>query len=280
MAPEILNGESATYASDIYSLGVVLYEALAGVKPFDGKSPMAVLNAISMAKPRSLATLRPDLSPTLVASVERAMAYDKQHRFQSADEMLEWLGRAQPTIVSDLPLPLVVGGKQSSRRRNPVLSKGLAAAAALLLVLVLVSGIAVTFDHQPSSSQPQAPSSSTTTMSVVVTRLQRFSAQQPLLPPQRLPPQQPSRLLQLLLPLQRLLPARLQLHQRETTVPVKTPLGRLSQRKKAKTRQRERARTSSGQYLSWAVDDGRRAAFAEVVPCPSPNRSNSCAKAG
>ncbi|MDQ6795072.1 MAG: serine/threonine protein kinase, partial [Chloroflexota bacterium] len=87
LAPERLDGAPATAQSDIYALGVVLYEALTGVKPFDGATPLVTAHAISTGSYRSLAELRPGLEPGLVSAVERSMATDPARRFSSAAEM-------------------------------------------------------------------------------------------------------------------------------------------------------------------------------------------------
>jgi serine/threonine protein kinase len=84
IAPERIEGHPASARSDLYSLGVVLYEALSGVKPFDGPGPFQVAHAIRDGHHRSLDDLCPDLSPHLVAAVERAMARDPGRRFASA----------------------------------------------------------------------------------------------------------------------------------------------------------------------------------------------------
>nr|MDQ6910284.1 serine/threonine protein kinase [Actinomycetota bacterium] len=76
LAPERLNGAPATAQSDIYALGVVLYEALTGAKPFDGATPLATAQAISAGSHPPLGELRPGLEPRLVTAVERAMATD------------------------------------------------------------------------------------------------------------------------------------------------------------------------------------------------------------
>jgi len=77
LAPEQLDGAAATPRSDIYALGVVLYEALTGSKPFAGTTPMAMARAVVAGDHRPLGELRPGLDPALVCTVERAMATDR-----------------------------------------------------------------------------------------------------------------------------------------------------------------------------------------------------------
>jgi eukaryotic-like serine/threonine-protein kinase len=74
LAPDRLRGEAATPASDVYSLGVTMYEALTGDRPFKGDSPMEIAQAVLTTKPTPLAELRPDLDPELTQMVDVAMA--------------------------------------------------------------------------------------------------------------------------------------------------------------------------------------------------------------
>lgn len=86
LSPERLRGEPASPASDWYAVGVVLYEALAGRKPFGGDNPVAMLEAVQRGTPEPLRSVRPDLSPGFVAAIERAMAADPQQRYATARE--------------------------------------------------------------------------------------------------------------------------------------------------------------------------------------------------
>src|SRR5687767_2510874 len=80
LAPERIDGRPATPSSDLYSLGVVLYEALAGRKPFDGDTPVAVAHNVRHAPVPSLGD---DVDPGLAAVVARAMRRDPTGRFGS-----------------------------------------------------------------------------------------------------------------------------------------------------------------------------------------------------
>lgn len=88
LAPERLAGQPATERSDLWSVGVVLYEALAGVKPFVGATPLAVAGAIQHTDPVPLAERCPDVSPAMAATVARALARAPEDRFESAAQMV------------------------------------------------------------------------------------------------------------------------------------------------------------------------------------------------
>ena len=87
LAPERLAGEPASTRSDLYSVGVLLYEALSGRRPFEGDTPLAVMRAIERGQAEPLTSRRRALPAEVVAAVERAMSLDPGRRFASAVEM-------------------------------------------------------------------------------------------------------------------------------------------------------------------------------------------------
>jgi formylglycine-generating enzyme required for sulfatase activity/dienelactone hydrolase/predicted Ser/Thr protein kinase len=80
MSPEQAEGKSVDARTDIFSLGAVLYEMLTGRRPFAGSSDAALVSAILKDDPPPLATLRPDVSPALIAVITRALAKDPNAR--------------------------------------------------------------------------------------------------------------------------------------------------------------------------------------------------------
>ena len=87
MSPEQALGRDFDPRTDIFSLGVVLYEMLTGHRPFSGDVATQVLLQIVMTEPRDIATAVPDITPQLAAVVKRAMAKQPPDRFRSSDEM-------------------------------------------------------------------------------------------------------------------------------------------------------------------------------------------------
>jgi eukaryotic-like serine/threonine-protein kinase len=95
ISPEQAQGKETTPRSDIYSIGVMLYEALTGRVPFEGESAVAVaLKQVSEA-PRRPSAINPNIPPALDAVVMRALAKDPDARFKDADAFLKALDAAE-----------------------------------------------------------------------------------------------------------------------------------------------------------------------------------------
>jgi eukaryotic-like serine/threonine-protein kinase len=97
MSPEqVLGNPGVDGRSDIYSLGCVAYEMLAGRRAFDGTTLRQILEQQMNAEPPPLTTLRPDVPPAIVGAVMRAMDKALDRRFQAAREFAAALGAAGP----------------------------------------------------------------------------------------------------------------------------------------------------------------------------------------
>lgn len=96
MSPEQSRGEAVDSRSDIWSLGVVLYEMLAGKMPFRGDYEAAVMYAILNEQPASLDTIRDDVSPEFSTIIFRALEKDVEKRYQNLSDMLDDLYSLQP----------------------------------------------------------------------------------------------------------------------------------------------------------------------------------------
>jgi tRNA A-37 threonylcarbamoyl transferase component Bud32 len=102
-SPEQARGDPATAASDIYSLGIVLYETLTGVRPWEGDSAASVALARLSGPIPDPTSVRRTVPPELVAITRTALAREPADRFSSASAMADalegWLAAARPTTA-------------------------------------------------------------------------------------------------------------------------------------------------------------------------------------
>ncbi|HSQ62945.1 MAG TPA: serine/threonine-protein kinase [Polyangiaceae bacterium] len=96
MAPEQARGAAADVRMDLFAVGVTLYYALAGRRPFEGPTTSALLQAIRRQPPLPLDSLRPELDLGLVRVVEKSLSKDPEQRFATARDFVEALAPYWP----------------------------------------------------------------------------------------------------------------------------------------------------------------------------------------
>lgn len=162
-SPEQAKGESVTFASDLYSVGVVLYEMLTGQPPFDGETPVAIALQHISGTPRPMSEMNPAVPPAMERVVAKAMEKRPEKRYQSALEMAQdlqralqepdgtWLGR-----LPDRPQAQQETEKQpagGTTRQMPVRSSAWfwtrigAAALAALVLFAMIFGTVKIYDQ-------------------------------------------------------------------------------------------------------------------------------------
>ena len=101
MSPEQATGDKVGTRSDIYSLGIVLYQMLAGSVPFDGESVQSILMKQATADPTPIRSIRRDVSAELAAVLARMLAKDPVERFPTAADLDAALVEAAPAAARD-----------------------------------------------------------------------------------------------------------------------------------------------------------------------------------
>ncbi len=142
MSPEQAAGDPVDEKSDIYSLGCVAYELLAGRPPITGATAAAVVRGHLATSPPPLASLRSDLSPDFAALVMRCLEKDPARR-PDAEELTRALGVVQRATV-EWPPP----GLESLHRQGALWTRTVGRFATALLAFVLILGI------HPAAARP------------------------------------------------------------------------------------------------------------------------------
>jgi Tol biopolymer transport system component len=138
MSPEQVRGLELDARTDIFSLGVVIYEMLTGTLPFQGATDGVIFDAILNRPPAPLAAVAPAVPAELLHILDKALEKDRELRYQSARELradVARLKRDSGTLASGISVPAVSATTTQPRRRRLA-----AVAAAVAVLLIAIAG--------------------------------------------------------------------------------------------------------------------------------------------
>ncbi|MCJ7589628.1 MAG: protein kinase [Candidatus Aminicenantes bacterium] len=154
MSPEQIEGQEVDGRSDIYSLGIILYEMMTGRVPFEGESFLGIAVKQKTEPPRNPREINPQIPDDLVRLILRCLEKDKAKRYQSAQDLLSELGKIEkgiPTTEKVLPSVKPSTSREITVKLNP---RKLVIPAAALAVLVVAAIFALRL--LPRKSVPAA----------------------------------------------------------------------------------------------------------------------------
>jgi eukaryotic-like serine/threonine-protein kinase len=133
MSPEQAEGLEVDQRSDVFSFGILLYELVTGVLPFQGQSTLSVINAILNQTPEPLTAINPEVPNELERIINRALEKDRELRFQSAQDLRANLKRLQRELDSQSSGSRLPVAAPTAKVRRPTVRYWLTALAVVLL---------------------------------------------------------------------------------------------------------------------------------------------------
>jgi predicted Ser/Thr protein kinase len=202
MSPEQVDGRALDARSDIYSLGVVLYQMLTGYVPFGGESPSAVMMAHLTKAPMPPSQFSAFVTPGIESVVMRALAKNPNDRFASVREMAQAFSQAvysgrpvpvRPAAPTMAAMPAPTAGRKPSAPIWPILAgMGVVALIVVAVVALLASGILKLGGGAVGPATPGLQAAGAPTAAPTSTLIPTYTPEPPTLTPSPTPTPRPT----------------------------------------------------------------------------------------
>jgi serine/threonine-protein kinase len=164
MSPEQIEGKSIDKRSDLYSLGVILYEMVTGRVPFEGETPFVIGAKHRSEKPQDPGELNPQIPEELSSVILKCLVKESSKRYQSADELLSELERIEKDIpLTDREIPR----KKTSTSKEVTVTLSLKKFLIPGLVIIALAFIAVQIWPPFGKEKPAPPPSDAYSIAVL-----------------------------------------------------------------------------------------------------------------
>ncbi|MDX1643045.1 MAG: protein kinase [Thermoanaerobaculia bacterium] len=155
MSPEQLQGKDLDFRTDLWSLGVIIYQLLTGKYPFNGDYDQALQRSILEDEPQPPSEVSPDLPQYIDAVMSRLLAKDREERFHSAGEISQVLRSLEQAEASEVPTQLQLPKTKKKRRFDPRLAWRPIVLLVLVVAVLTLGWLALQSDRESSATDIQ-----------------------------------------------------------------------------------------------------------------------------